>query len=114
MQKAVRHDRALMRETLAGGVEAAKVRRFFETVVDPDRPDQYRVTWCGRFSVTFGTLLIGETARKSGVAVQGVPLALGVSVDTPELPVRDLGVGPTAPANLYHFVTHPAIAYVPG
>jgi hypothetical protein len=45
---------------------------------------------------------------------QGVPVALGVSVDTPELAVRDVGVGPTAPANLYHFVTHPAVAFVAG
>jgi len=28
------------------------------------------------------------------------------------LPLRDAGMGPTAPANLYHFVMHPAIAYV--
>jgi MEMO1 family protein len=44
--------------------------------------------------------------------VRGVPVALGSSVDTPELPLRDVGMGPTAPANLYHFVMHPAIAYV--
>lgn len=113
LQKAVRHDRALMRETLAGRIESANVQRFFSTVVDPANPDQYRVTWCGRFSVTFGTLFIGDTARKLGLASpRGVPVALGVSVDTPELPVREIGVGPTAPANLYHFVTHPAIAYV--
>ena len=29
----------------------------------------------------------------------------------PELAVRGFGMGATAPANLYHFVTHPAIAY---
>jgi hypothetical protein len=39
-------------------------------------------------------------------------MALGVSVDTPELDLRGVGVGPTAPANLYHFVTHPAVAFV--
>ena len=114
LRKAVDHDRALIRETLAGAVDARRVQRFFSTVVDPANPDQYRVTWCGRFSVTFGTILIEHTAHKLGLpAPRGVPVALGVSVDTPELPVRDLGVGPTAPANLYHFVTHPAIAYLP-
>jgi hypothetical protein len=35
-----------------------------------------------------------------------------VSVDTPELALRDCGIAPTAPANLYHFVTHPAAAFV--
>jgi AmmeMemoRadiSam system protein B len=112
---AVEDDRKLMRETLGGLVSAEKARAFYATVVDPANPDQYRRTWCGRFSVTLGTLLIGETARQLGMATpRSVPLALGVSVDTPELGVRDLGVGPTAPANLYHFVTHPALAFVPG
>ena len=112
--KAVDQDRKLMRETLGGMFRAQKARDFYETVVDPDNPDQYRVTWCGRFSVTLGTLLIGETAARLGMkAPHGVPVALGVSVDTPELAVRDVGVGPTAPANLYHFVTHPAVAFVP-
>ncbi|HUL94727.1 MAG TPA: AmmeMemoRadiSam system protein B [Usitatibacter sp.] len=112
--KAVEDDRRLMRETLGGLFSAEKARAFFATVVDPANPDQYRRTWCGRFSVTLGTLLVGETARQLGLEPpRMVPLALGVSVDTPELDVRDAGVGPTAPANLYHFVTHPALAFVP-
>jgi MEMO1 family protein len=115
LTKAVEDDRTLMRETLGGMITAEKARAFYATVVDPANPDQYRRTWCGRFSVTLGTLLIGETARRMGLATpRSVPLALGVSVDTPELAARDLGVGPTAPANLYHFVTHPALAFVPG
>lgn len=113
--RAVDADRKLMRETLGGLFKAQKSRDFYETVVNPDNPDQYRVTWCGRFSVTLGTMLIGETARRLGMPPpRGVPVALGASVDTPELAVRDMGVGPTAPANLYHFVTHPAVAFVAG
>jgi AmmeMemoRadiSam system protein B len=114
LDKAVGDDRKLMRETLGGLITAEKARAFFATVVDPANPDQYRRTWCGRFSVTLGTLLVGETARELGLrAPRTVPLALGVSVDTPEIAVRDVGLGPTAPANLYHFVTHPALAFVP-
>lgn len=108
----VEDDRKLMRDTLAGIINAEKSRAFYSTVVDPAHPDQYRVTWCGRFSVTLGTLFLEETARRLGAAQPfGVPLALGASVDTPELALREVGIGPTAPANLYHFVTHPAIAY---
>jgi len=113
--RTIDQDRKLMRDTLGGLFKTQKARDFYETVVNPDNPDQYRVTWCGRFSVTLGTMLIGETAKKLGMhAPRGIPVALGVSVDTPELAVRDVGVGPTAPANLYHFVTHPALAFVPG
>jgi MEMO1 family protein len=111
--KAMEHDRALMRERLSGPIAADNVRGFFSTVVDPANPDEYRVPWCGRFAVTFGTLLLEGTARRLGMRTpRGVPLALGVSVDTPELAIRDAGMGPTAPANLHHFVTHPALAYV--
>ncbi len=114
LEKALDADRKLMRETLGGMVSAERARAFYATVVDPANPDQYRVTWCGRFSVTLGTLLIGATAKRLGMAPpQTIALALGVSVDTPELAVRDVGVGPTAPANLYHFVTHPALVFAP-
>ena len=110
--KSVDDDRKLMRETLGGLVSAEKSRAFYATVVDPANPDQYRRTWCGRFSVTLGTLLVGEIAKRMGlVAPKTVPVALGVSVDAPELAVRDVGLGPTAPANLYHFVMHPALAF---
>jgi len=110
--KAMEHDRRLIRETLAGPLRPEGARGFFEAVVDPNDPDRYRVPWCGRFSVTFGTLLIAQVAERLGIEPpRGHPLALGVSVDTPELAVRDVGLGPTAPANLYHFVTHPAVAY---
>jgi len=112
LDKSVDDDRRLMRETLGGMVGAQKARAFYETVVDPANPDQYRRTWCGRFSVTLGSLLVEETARRMGLATpRSVPVALGVSVDAPELAVRGLGVGPTAPANLYHFVMHPALAF---
>ena len=112
LERVREHDRRLVRETLAGPLEAESARAFYSTVVDPENPDQYRVTWCGRFSVTFGMLFLESLARKAGIGkLTGVPLALGVSVDTPELAIRDQGMGPTAPANLYHFVTHPALAW---
>ena len=112
LSKAREHDRRLIRETLAGPLRVEGARGFFDTVVDPARPDTYRVPWCGRFSVTFGTMFLQRTAERLGLPTpRGYPIALGVSVDTPELDVRKQGMAPTNPANLYHFVTHPAIAY---
>jgi hypothetical protein len=43
--------------------------------------------------------------------VTGHPVAYSTSVGAPELPVRDLGLGETAPANLYHWVSYPAVAF---
>ena len=111
LMKAMEHDLKLVRDALAKPPSTSAARLFYSTVVDPANPDQYRVPWCGRFSVTVGTLLMERVSQALGTRLDAVPVALGVSVDTPELPVRDVGVGPTAPANLYHFVTLPAVAY---
>jgi MEMO1 family protein len=112
-EKAYAADRALVRDTLEGPVAADRAQRFYAAVVNPANPDEYRMTWCGRFAVPFGLLLLAETAQRLGLpAPRGVPVALGASVDTPELAVRDVGLGPTAPANLYHFVMQPAVAFV--
>jgi AmmeMemoRadiSam system protein B len=113
--KAAARDRELLRGPLAGPVSADKAREFFSACVQPERPDTYKMPWCGRFSVPFGLLLLGETARGLGLpAPAGMPISYGVSVDTPELPVKALGLGPTAPASLYHFVGFPAVAYAGG
>ena len=113
--QAADRDRGLLRGPLAGPVSAEKAQAFFTACVQPERPDVYRMPWCGRFSVPFGLLLLGETSRALGLpAPVGRPVAFGVSVDVPELPVKALGMGATAPANLYHFVAFPAVAYVGG
>lgn len=110
-QKAAAQERALVADALEGPVSADKTQRFINAVVDPRNPDAYRMSWCGRFSVPFGLRLIGETAKRLGLATpRGIALAIGASVDTPALKVP--GTGATAPANLYHFVFHPAVAFV--
>jgi hypothetical protein len=60
-------------------------------------------------------MLIAETATHLGLSTAkgGSPIALGISMDAPELPVRDVGLAATNPANLFHFVTHPAVGFVP-
>lgn len=111
--KAMERDRQLLRGPLAGEVTADKARAFFETMVDPDRPDDYRMPWCGRFSIPFGLCLLQSLSAGLGLKPPtGLPIAFGASVNVPELPVKPLGMGATAPANLYHFVSFPAVAYV--
>lgn len=110
--QAVKRDRQLLRGPLAGPITSAKTRAFYEAVVNPQDPDQYRMPWCGRFSIPFGLLLLDETARQLGrPAPVGHPIAFGTSISFPQLPVRDLGMGATAEANLYHFVSYPGVAY---
>lgn len=110
--RAVTQDRNILLGPLAGKLTREGLRGLFASFVDPDRPDQYRLTWCGRFALPFGLLFLGRasTMMRQGV-VMGCPVAYATSVGAPELPVRDIGLGETAPANLYHFVGLPAAAF---
>jgi MEMO1 family protein len=113
--KALARDRELLTGPLAGPLSPEKAEAFYSAAVDPQHPDTYRMPWCGRFSVPFGLLLLGETARDLGLpAPEGSPVAFGASVGFPELPVRPLGMGATAPANLYHFVSYPGVVFSAG
>ncbi|HVN31870.1 MAG TPA: AmmeMemoRadiSam system protein B [Thermoanaerobaculaceae bacterium] len=113
--KACEQDRSLLTGPLAGPVTAAKVEKFFSTCVNPDQPSEYRLTWCGRFSIPFGMLLLERMTAALGLpGPVGHPIAYGTSISFPELPVRDVGLGETAQANLYHFVGYPAVAFTIG
>lgn len=110
--RACERDRGLLRGPLAGAVTIDAARQFFCTSVNPEQPDEYRLTWCGRFSIPFGMLLLESTTRHLGqVPPIATPIAYATSVGWPELPLRDLGLGSTAPANLHHFVGYPAVAF---
>jgi AmmeMemoRadiSam system protein B len=113
--KACDKDRSLLTGPLAGPVTATKVEQFFSTCVNPEQPAEYRLTWCGRFSIPFGLMLLERTTAALGLPTPvGHPIAYGTSISFPELPVRDVGLGQTAQANLYHFVGYPAVAFTVG
>jgi hypothetical protein len=88
---------------------------LLDTLVDPDTLD-YRLPWCGRFSIPFGL----EVLRKVSIATEeatphGSLLRSGTSLSEPELPVssssRESGLGYTAPSNLHHWVGYSAVGY---
>jgi len=109
-QKAVEMDHGLMQGPLAGRLEIGKLRKLYETFVDPEHPDDYRWTWCGRFSVPLGLLTLERATRSAGGAT-GHPVAYSTSIGSPLLELRDVGMAPTAPSNLYHFVGYPGVAF---
>lgn len=111
LKRAAERDRALLAGPLAGTVTAKGLRKAYETFVDPGSPDTYRVTWCGRFAVPFGLMVLDRMALVDGQRVVGHPLAYATTVDTPPLDLADIGLGVTAPASPEHFVGLPAAAY---
>jgi AmmeMemoRadiSam system protein B len=107
---AVARDHGLLTGPLRGRLTTPKIQTLYETFVDPEHPDDYRWTWCGRFSVPLGLLTLERLTRESGGAT-GQPVAYGTSIGWPELGLRDVGMAPTAPSNLYHFVGYPGVAF---
>lgn len=110
--RAVQRDIALLTGPLAGPLDLPRIAQLFSALVDPADPNRYRMTWCGRFSIPFGLLLLEETARALGEgSITGKPLCYATSVGWPALPVEPLGLRATAPSNLYHFVGYPGAAF---
>ncbi len=109
--KACAKDRELLTGPLTGPMSAQKVWKAFETFCDPKDPAQYRLTWCGRFSVPCGLLLLEKLAAAQGKALEGTAVGYGTSIGGPQLSVKAPGLGTTAPSNLYHFVGYPAAIY---
>ncbi len=112
-QQATAKDRGLLLGPLRGPLDVAKIRTLYDTFVDPDHPDTYRWTWCGRFSIPLGLLTLQQLARDGGGAT-GWPVAYATSISGPELGLRDLGMQPSSPSNLYHFVGYPGAAFTVG
>lgn len=111
--RAVMKDHSLMMGPLSGEITDDKIRQLYSTFVDPDKPDDYRWTWCGRFSVPLGLMVLERIGRGRGGAFAH-PVAYGTSVGWPELGLRDVGITPGAPCNLYHFVGYPGVAFTLG
>ena len=112
-EKATAKDRALLKGPLNGTLTPKKIRTLYGEFVDPKDPDTYRLTWCGRFSVPLGLMLLEYLSRLPG-PFTAWPVAYATSVSAPELPVREVGLGATAPASQEHFVSYPAVAFTYG
>lgn len=114
-EKAAGRDRSLAAENLSGQLDPAALHRFLDTLVDPETLD-YRLPWCGRFSIPFGLELLRKVSLGSeGKTPEGALLRYGTSLTEPELPVseatRKAGLGYTAPSNFHHWVGYAAVGY---
>ena len=111
--EAVARDRNLAASTLAGPVRRGALREFLYTCVDSTDVTQYKLTWCGRFSVPFGLNVaarVGETL--TGRPPTGTLLDYGTSLGEVSLDLEAVpGLGATAPNNLHHWVGYLSLGY---
>jgi predicted class III extradiol MEMO1 family dioxygenase len=115
-ERAVQRDRRLASRFLEGPLSSTKLQGLLETLIDPDDLE-YRLPWCGRFSVPFGLEVLRKVAMDTqGVVPRGRLLRYGTSLSEPELPISDdlrkNGLGYTAPSNFHHWVGYASVGYV--
>ncbi len=112
-EKVVAKEHSLLAGPLSGRLTTAGIEKLYDTYVDPEHPDVYRWTWCGRFSVPLGLLVLDRLTRGEGGAF-GHAVAYSTSIASPELSLADVGMRPTAPSDLWHFVGYPGVAFTTG
>lgn len=116
-RKAVARDLRLARDMLGGpfggDAERMKLKDFLYSCVNPEDVTDYRITWCGRFSIPFGLNTVSRlTGAIASRPLSGILLDYGTSVGEASLEVEGLEpLGPTAPNNLHHFVGYAAMGY---
>lgn len=111
-QQAVNYDMNIINQCLIDQLHPQRLRRFVNFTVKKENYKEYAWTWCGRYSVPFGLLTafyLQEEANEPTLA--GKMLRYGTSLSHPPIPVEDLGMGTTAPANIRHWVGYTAIGY---
>lgn len=110
--KAQAQDEILVRSYLNGPLDLSKAQGLAEALVDQTDVTKYKVTWCGRFSVTLGLATLHFLTADLGMKpLEGVSTGYGTSVGGGLLPFEKLGLGTTAPANLHHWVSYVAEGY---
>lgn len=111
-RKAVDLELEIINTTLKGTLTDVKIRNFFGYTVDAENYREYKWTWCGRYSIPFALLTaIKLNQLMKGSDFIGLPVGYATSIDHQPLPVADLGMGQTAPANIRHWVGYAAVVY---
>jgi AmmeMemoRadiSam system protein B len=110
--RAVAHDFEIIQNCLVDEIEPEKISDFSYFLLCDDNYRQYKWTWCGRYSVPFGLMMAYYYSKiVKHETPQGIFLEYSTSIDNEPLPVEDLGMGKTAPANINHWVGYVAMGY---
>lgn len=111
-RQAIAHETEIISRCLTGPADTSGVHQFTRYTVQDSDYREYKWTWCGRYSVPFG-LLTGYFLNRnlSGKKFVGRLLKYSTSIAHSPLPVGDLKMGITAPANIHHWVGYAALAY---
>jgi len=112
-EKALLHERRIMRDCFEGELQPERIERFTRYTLDDHDHREYKWTWCGRYSVPFGLLVAWHLQQlRRAKPLTGTILGYATSVDNARVKVDDLdGMGVTAPATLHHWVGYASVGY---
>lgn len=109
--QAMAHEREIIDRTLKGDIRPEKLRQFCNYTVDEKNYKEYKWTWCGRYSIPFGLWTSYYLQKLLGINLKGTLLDYSTSIEQKPVPVDDLKMGHTAPANLRHWVGYVSVGY---
>lgn len=110
-EKAVAYEYEIINNSLTGNIIPEKIKRFLSYTVDDNDYKEYKWTWCGRYSIPFGMMTSYYLQNLYGIKLTGSLVGYATSINRPHIPVNDLGMGTTAPANIRHWVGYTAVGY---
>ncbi len=108
---AVGHEMEIINDCLVQDITVDKIKKFIDYTVSKDNYKDYKWTWCGRYSVPFGLLTVYNLQNLYGVELSGTLIKYATSIDHPHIPVKEIGMGETAPANINHWVGYVALGF---
>ena len=98
--------------TLSGYISEGMIHKFCDMTVEQSDYHKYKWTWCGRYDVPMGLLTINKLNEMLyNEPLHGQVIGYSTSIEHAPIPVKDLGMGTTAPANDHHWVGYAAIKY---
>ncbi len=112
LERAIKRDLKITKKYLSNEIDKEKLKEFLFELVEEKNLKEYKIPWCGRFSITFGALLLKNLAKHFEKKLYGYPLAYGTSVQIGEILEEKNGLGTTAPANLHHWVGYLSLKFV--
>ncbi len=111
-QKAMDYDSALVTRFLTGETTLEKDHALYDSLIDEQDIAHYKVSWCGRFSVTFAVDFMARLLKMAeNREMTGYFLRHGSSLNDAWVPVRKMHMGITGDVNLHHFVTYFAVGF---
>ena len=109
--KAIAREKEIIKSTLCGTLDTEKVKKFCHYTVQDENYKEYKWRWCGRYAIPLGLLTGYQLAGLEEVTLTGTNAGYLTSIDHPNIPVNDLGMGTTAPADIRHWVGYVGIVY---